>query len=40
MLSRVLRRRIPTITGGRMCPHVLYDLNCRIVQASFQLATT
>lgn len=39
-LSRFLRRQIPTITAGRLCPHVLYDLNCRVVKADFKLSTT
>jgi uncharacterized phage protein (TIGR02218 family) len=39
-LSRALRRRVPTITGGRLCPHILYDRNCRVVKDDFKLVST
>lgn len=29
-MSRLARRRIPTVTAGRGCPHVLYDTNCKV----------
>ncbi len=38
--SETLERRLPTMTVGRACPHVLYDANCRVVRADFTVATT
>lgn len=35
-----LQRRIPTITNGRECPHVLYDQNCKVNEASYQISVT
>ncbi len=29
-LTEALERRLPTVTAGRECPHVLYDVNCRV----------
>jgi len=28
----ILQRRLPTISVGRSCPHVLYDANCKVVR--------
>lgn len=33
-------RRLPTITVGRSCAHVLYDANCRALRSSFRITTT
>lgn len=33
-------RRIPTITVGRECPHVLYDTPCGVLRNSFKVSTT
>ncbi len=38
--SDALQRRIPTITMGRECPHVLYDSNCRVSEAAYQISCT
>ncbi len=40
VFTRILRRQVPTSTVGRLCPHVLYDKNCRVVKADFKLMTT
>jgi len=39
-LSDAKPRRIPTITVGRECPHILYDGNCKINRNAFKVATT
>lgn len=39
-MSAAIPRRIPTITVGRECAHVLYDSGCRVARASFRVATT
>ncbi|MBA3457108.1 MAG: phage BR0599 family protein [Deltaproteobacteria bacterium] len=36
----MLARRLPTFTVGRSCGHILYDSNCRVLRASFQVTTT
>lgn len=36
-LGQAMVRRLPTITAGRACPHVLYDSNCRAVRTSFRI---
>lgn len=33
-------RRLPTITAGKSCPHILFDANCRVVRADFTVTTT
>lgn len=33
-------RRLPVITVGRSCPHILYDSNCRVARTSFRQVTT
>lgn len=34
-------RRLPTITAGKTCPHILYDSgSCRVTRASFETSTT
>lgn len=35
-----MKKRLPTITVARMCPHVLYDSRCRVSPTSFELVTT
>ncbi len=32
-------RRLPTISAGKACPHVLYDDNCRVVRGDFKVTT-
>lgn len=39
-MTAVLERRLPTVTVGRSCPHILYDANCRVARASFKVTTT
>jgi uncharacterized phage protein (TIGR02218 family) len=34
------RRRLPTVTAGRSCSHILYDQGCLVARASFKVATT
>lgn len=38
--SSAMQGRIPTITVGRECSHVLYDAGCRVVESSFQISCT
>jgi uncharacterized phage protein (TIGR02218 family) len=40
VFTRILRRQVPTSTVGRLCPHVLYDKQCRVVKDDFKLETT
>lgn len=35
-----LRRRLPTLTAGRSCPHVLGDANCTVDLSTRKVATT
>ncbi len=35
-----LQRRIPTITVGRECAHVLYDTRCGVIRNSYRVNTT
>lgn len=37
--GQVLVRRLPTVTVGRNCPHILYDANCKAPRNSFRVAT-
>lgn len=39
-LGLLLPRRLPVVTAGRSCGHILYDGNCRVSRASFVVATT
>lgn len=39
-LSENLQRRLPVITVGRQCPHVLYDPACGVVKSDFTLTGT
>lgn len=39
-LGRLKRRRLPTISFGRVCPHILYDTQCLVERASFTVSTT
>lgn len=34
------QRRIPTITMGHECPHILYNASCRVDRNAFKVATT
>lgn len=35
--SESYQRRLPTITAGRSCGHILYDSNCRVVRADYAI---
>lgn len=39
-LDAKLARRLPTVTVGRSCPHVLYDANCRVSRAAHDVNAT
>lgn len=39
-LSQIATIRIPVITAGRDCPHVLYDDNCRVDREDFVVDST
>lgn len=39
-VSEVLQRRCSTLSVGRLCPHVLYDSNCKVARAGFTVSTT
>ncbi len=32
-----LARRLPTITTGKDCPHMLFDVNCKVVRADYAI---
>ncbi len=36
-LGEALLRRLPTISAGRACPHILYDVNCTVDRPSFAI---
>ncbi|MDQ3070466.1 MAG: phage BR0599 family protein [Acidobacteriota bacterium] len=36
-MTEAYQRRLPTITAGRMCPHILYDENCRVNRNSYRI---
>jgi uncharacterized phage protein (TIGR02218 family) len=38
--AQMMQRRLPTITAGRQCPHILYDPQCAVARASFVVTTT
>ncbi len=41
--SEAMQRRIPTITGGKLCPHILFDANCKIdrtITGVYRILTT
>lgn len=38
--SEAFQRRLPTISAGRLCAHVLYDANCRIDPDDYKIETT
>jgi len=38
--TTVLQKRIPTITVGRDCPHILYGVSCNVNAAPFTVALT
>lgn len=40
LLTESLQRRLPTVTVGRSCPHILYDANCRVDRADFDQSAT
>ncbi len=35
--GETFQRRMPTVTAGKACPHVLYDSNCNVVRADFAI---
>lgn len=35
--KRLLARRLPTISAGKLCPHILYDASCRLVRSTFTI---
>jgi hypothetical protein len=39
-LESPIRRRLPTITAGRACGHILYDAGCKVDRNSFKFSTT
>jgi len=39
-LTRALQRKLPTITTGKLCPHVLYSASCRVVSSAHRVDTT
>jgi uncharacterized phage protein (TIGR02218 family) len=39
-MSLTVARRLPTITAGRDCPHILYDDNCKVDRTSASASTT
>jgi uncharacterized phage protein (TIGR02218 family) len=39
-LSIALSRRLPTITVGRQCAHVLFDSACTVARSAFRVTTT
>ncbi len=39
-MGETMEMRIPTISVGRQCPHVLYDENCKVVRADYLIAAT
>ncbi len=36
-LGEAFARRLPTVSAGRACPHILYDANCTVVRADFAI---
>jgi uncharacterized phage protein (TIGR02218 family) len=38
--AQAMLRRLPMITAGRQCPHILYDSRCSVARASFKVTTT
>lgn len=36
----LLAKRLPVVTSSKLCPHILYDANCRVSRASFEMTTT
>jgi uncharacterized phage protein (TIGR02218 family) len=39
-VNRLMQTRLPVLTVGRSCAHILYDKNCRLDENSFKLSTT
>lgn len=39
-VTEIATKELPTITVGRTCPHILYDVNCQIARTSFRVLTT
>lgn len=39
-ITEAMPRRIPTISVGKECAHILYDQNCRADRNAFKVATT
>lgn len=38
--TRTKDRKLPRLTAGRVCPHILYDRNCKVERAFFAAVTT
>lgn len=38
--SEAYQRRLPTVTAGRDCPHILYDDQCQANRVAHQITTT
>jgi hypothetical protein len=36
-MSRAFQRKLPSITAGKLCPHILFDSNCRVDPAAWQV---
>jgi len=39
-MELALGRRLPTVSVGRQCPHVLYDFGCKLNRNAFRVVTT
>jgi len=39
-MVRSLQRKVPSLVVGTLCPHTLYDKQCRIDPATFSVSTT
>jgi len=39
LVSGALKRPLPMLTVGKLCPHVLYDAQCRVPRADFRVVT-
>lgn len=38
--TTALKRLLPTISVGRLCPHILYDANCKVARNGMRIVTT
>ncbi len=39
-MSRSFDRKVPSITAGGLCPHILYDSQCRVARDPIKVTTT